>query len=76
MSDICKTLGKDYLPVAIIQNGTTDKQKVGIGVAKDLEEIAENNQLSNPAVIIFGEVVKYANLTELSTLSKNAENNQ
>ncbi len=76
MAEICKAIGKENLPVAIIQNGTTNQQKVGIGVAKDLKEIAENNQLSNPAVIILGEVVKYANLTELSALSKNAGGNQ
>lgn len=76
MAEICKAIGKENLPVAIIQNGTTNQQKVGTGVAKDLKEIAENNQLSNPAVIILGEVVKYANLTELSALSKNAGGNQ
>ncbi len=76
MAEICKAIGKENLPVAIIQNGTTNQQKVGVGVAKDLKEIAENNQLSNPAVIILGEVVKYANLTELSALSKNAGGNQ
>ncbi len=76
MAEICKAIGKENLPVAIIQNGTTSQQKVGTGVAKDLKEIAENNQLTNPAVIILGEVVKYANLTELSALSKNAGGNQ
>ncbi|MBB6002222.1 uroporphyrinogen-III C-methyltransferase [Arcicella rosea] len=76
MAEICKEIGKENLPVAIIQNGTTSQQKVGVGMAKDLKEIAENNQLSNPAVIILGEVVKYANLTELSALSKNAGGNQ
>ncbi|MEA5140172.1 uroporphyrinogen-III C-methyltransferase [Arcicella rigui] len=76
ISAICQRIGKEHLPVAIIQNGTQTQQKVGVGVAKDLKEIAENNQLSNPAVIILGEVVKYADLAELSTISKNAGNNQ
>ncbi len=75
MAEICKTMGKGNLPVAIVQNGTSSQQKVGIGVAKDLKEIAESNQLSNPAVIILGEVVKYASLTELSTLSNNTNSN-
>jgi uroporphyrin-III C-methyltransferase len=76
ISAICQRIGKEHLPVAIIQNGTTNQQKIGIGVAKNLKEIAENNQLSNPAVIILGEVVKYADLAELSTISKNAGSNQ
>eukprot|EP01136_Pigoraptor_vietnamica_P032049 Opistho-1_new@93410 len=33
MAEICKAIGKENLPVAIIQNGTTNQQKVGIGVA-------------------------------------------
>lgn len=76
ISAICQRIGKEHLPVAIIQNGTQAQQKVGVGVAKNLKEIAENNQLSNPAVIILGEVVKYADLAELSTISKNAGSNQ
>lgn len=76
ISAICQRIGKEHLPVAIIQNGTTNQQKIGVGVAKNLKEIAENNQLSNPAVIILGEVVKYADLTELSTISKSAGSNQ
>jgi len=65
ISEICRLLGKGDLPVAIIQNGTTERQKVGVGFAKDLEIIAEENKLSNPAVIILGEVVKYASLKEI-----------
>lgn len=76
ISAICQRIGKEHLPVAIIQNGTTNQQKIGVGVAKDLKEIAENNQLSNPAVIILGEVVKYADVTELSSISKNAGSNE
>jgi uroporphyrin-III C-methyltransferase len=63
---LCIESGKADLPVAIIQHGTTTQQKVGIGLAKDLPTIAEHHSLSNPAVIILGEVVKYANLIELS----------
>ena len=65
ISEICKSLGKGDLPVAIIQNGTTENQKVGLGVAKDLKMIAQGNELSNPAVIVLGEVVKFAPLEEI-----------
>jgi len=66
ISAICESLGKDNLPVAIIQNGTTENQKIGLGIAKDLKMIVEENNLSNPAVIVLGEVVKYASLEEIS----------
>ena len=66
ISNICEFLGKGNLPVAIIQHGTTENQKIGLGFAKDLKMIAEENNLSNPAVIVLGEVVKYASLKEIS----------
>jgi uroporphyrin-III C-methyltransferase len=50
---------KNQLPVAIIQNGTTADEKIGIGVVDTILEIVENQQLTNPAIIIFGEVVKH-----------------
>jgi uroporphyrin-III C-methyltransferase len=66
ISAICESLGKGELPVAIIQNGTTENQKIGVGVARNLKMIAEENNLSNPAVIILGEVVKFASLKEIN----------
>ena len=66
ISKVCESLGKGNIPVAIIQHGTTENQKIGVGFAKDLKIIAEQNNLSNPAVIVLGEVVKYATLEEIS----------
>jgi uroporphyrin-III C-methyltransferase len=66
IAEICESLGKGDLPVAIIQNGTTESQKVGVGFAKNLPMIAEENDLSNPAVIVLGEVVKFVSLEEIS----------
>jgi uroporphyrin-III C-methyltransferase len=68
IAEICEDLGKENLPVAIIQNGTTDKAKLGIGLAKNLKAVAEENDLSNPAVIVLGEVVKYASVKELNRI--------
>ncbi len=48
---------KSNIPVAIIQNGTTDKEKIGIGTVASIEYKAKEQQLSNPAIIIIGEVV-------------------
>lgn len=50
---------KGNLPVAIIQNGTTIHEKVGIGTVDSIEEIVKTNQLSNPAIIVLGEVVNH-----------------
>ncbi len=51
--------GKNQLPVAIIQNGTTANEKIGIGTVDTIVEVVENQQLTNPAIIVFGEVVKH-----------------
>ncbi|MBA6155810.1 uroporphyrinogen-III C-methyltransferase [Tenacibaculum sp. S7007] len=50
---------KGDLPVAIIQNGTTIHEKVGIGTVDSIEEVVKANQLSNPAIIVLGEVVNH-----------------
>jgi uroporphyrin-III C-methyltransferase len=51
--------GKNKLPVAIIQDGTTAKEKVGIGTVDSILSIVKKQGLSNPAIIVFGEVVKH-----------------
>ena len=49
--------GKSETAVAIIQDGTTPKEKVGIGTISTIEAIVEKKQLSSPAIIVIGEVV-------------------
>src|SRR4051812_19401012 len=49
--------GKSETPVAIIQNGTTDKERMVIGKVKDIYFRALYAELSNPAIIMVGEVV-------------------
>jgi uroporphyrin-III C-methyltransferase len=56
--DIFKTHGKSDTAVAIIQDGTTVKEKIIIGSVKDILFKAEFYQLTNPAIIIVGEVVR------------------
>lgn len=51
--------GKSATPIAIIQNGTREDEKVGIGTIGSIEEIVVKEQLSNPAIIIIGEVVSH-----------------
>ena len=57
--ELFKQEGKENIPVAIIQNGTTDKEKVGIGTVASIENKAKEQQLANPAIIIIGEVVNH-----------------
>ena len=49
--------GKTQIPVAIIQNGTTDQEKYVLGTLQDIEQKVAQAQITNPAVIIIGEVV-------------------
>ena len=49
--------GKSETAIAIIQNGTRINEKVGIGKISNIESVVEEKELSNPAIIIIGEVV-------------------
>lgn len=51
--------GKSNTPVAIIQEGTTKHEKIGVGTVASIENKAKEQQLSNPAIIIIGEVVRH-----------------
>jgi uroporphyrin-III C-methyltransferase len=51
--------GKQHLPVAIIQDGTTSREKVGIGTVDTIVGIVKEKSLSSPAIIVFGEVVRH-----------------
>jgi uroporphyrin-III C-methyltransferase len=55
---------KNELPVAIIQNGTRFNEKVGIGTVDTILEVVNENELSNPAIIVLGEVVKHRTILE------------
>ena len=48
---------KGGIPVAIIQNGTTPQEKVGIGTIDTIQSVVTENNLSSPAIIVIGEVV-------------------
>jgi len=55
--DIFREYGKQDTPVAIIQNGTTPEEKWVIGSVKDIVFKAEFAGITNPAIIVVGEVV-------------------
>jgi len=54
---IYKQLDKGDIPTAIIQNGTLETEKSGIGTIESIESIARAKNLSSPAIIVIGEVV-------------------
>ncbi|MEN9684383.1 MAG: uroporphyrinogen-III C-methyltransferase [Bacteroidota bacterium] len=55
--DLFTKSGKAETPVAIIQNGTTDKEKIVIGKVKDIVFRSQYAEITNPAIIMVGEVV-------------------
>jgi len=66
--ELFKQEGKAALPVAIIQDGTTSNEKIGIGTVETIEQVVAEQQLSNPAIIVLGTVVNHRN--ELSKIQQ------
>ncbi|KQB38393.1 uroporphyrinogen-III C-methyltransferase [Flavobacterium aquidurense] len=59
--DLFQKEDKGDLPVAIIQNGTTVEEKVGVGTVDSILEIVKQQKLSSPAIIVLGNVVRESN---------------
>jgi uroporphyrin-III C-methyltransferase len=57
--ELFKLEGKIDTPIAIVQNGTRQNERVGIGTIGSIEEVAVKEELSNPAIIVIGEVVNH-----------------
>ena len=55
-----KAAGKADLPVGIIQNGTTAKEKSVYGTVETIEKAAQTSKIGAPAIIVLGEVVRNA----------------
>jgi uroporphyrin-III C-methyltransferase len=51
--------GKKDTPVAIIQDGTTSKERIGVGTVDTIEMVVQELKLTNPSIIVIGEVVKH-----------------
>ncbi len=74
LQEICDTFsgfGKDQTPVAIIQNGTMENEKVVRGTVKTISEKARLASISSPAVIVVGETAGLSNEALLSELETN-----
>jgi uroporphyrin-III C-methyltransferase len=59
--EIFAAAGKGNTPVAVIQDGTTEKEKMVVGNVRDIAYRAQHAALGNPAIIIVGEVVNINN---------------
>lgn len=55
-----KMAGKTNSPIAIIQHGSLPEQKVAIGKMANIEQEVTVLQITNPAVIIIGNIVRAA----------------
>lgn len=56
--EIFSAHGKHETPVAIIENGTTENARIVIGTVQDIYFRAQYAGLSNPAIIMIGDVVR------------------
>lgn len=54
---IFSAYGRPHRPVAIIQEGCTPRQKMIIGDVSNICRIAKESAITNPAVVVIGEVV-------------------
>jgi len=68
---VFKGLNKEDTPVAVIQNGTLENQNSGIGEISTIEDVVKSKNLSSPAIIVIGEVVK--NNNEIQRLQEKLE---
>ncbi len=51
-------VGRAETPVGVIQSGSWEQERVAVAPACDIVEAVEQGQLSNPAVIVIGDVVR------------------
>lgn len=57
ITSIFKAKGKTSIPVAIIENGTKQEEKLVVGTVETIETLVAEKGLSNPSIIVIGETV-------------------
>ncbi|MFD2288201.1 uroporphyrinogen-III C-methyltransferase [Pedobacter petrophilus] len=55
--EIFKAAGRSNLPVAVVQNGSSEEEKLVVGVVETIESLVQQENVKAPALLIFGEVV-------------------
>jgi uroporphyrin-III C-methyltransferase len=76
ISQLCARFGKGDVSAAIIQNGTMKNQRIGISSASELASMAAKEGLSNPAIIVIGEVVRHAKPELWQQITKISKENE
>ena len=46
-------------PAALIENGTTNRQRIVRGTLKELPDLAKKHAVTTPALLLVGEVVRF-----------------
>jgi uroporphyrin-III C-methyltransferase len=67
--DQFKFHGKSAIPVAVIQNGTLQNQRSIVGTVATITAQAKEKEIGSPAIIVVGEVVRYAEALEQIAVS-------
>jgi uroporphyrin-III C-methyltransferase len=57
ITEIFKQQGKDKLPVAVIQSGSTTNEKIAVATVDTIVNAVEESKITSPALIVLGEVV-------------------
>lgn len=57
IAEIFKLQGKNKLPVAVIQSGSTADEKIAVATVDTIVDTVEESEISSPAIIVLGEVV-------------------
>ena len=68
IADIFILHDKRELPVAVVQNGTLPNQRVVIGSVSTIADDVTKAEIGSPAIIVIGEVVRYASTGSLKDL--------
>jgi uroporphyrin-III C-methyltransferase len=55
--EIFKAADKHDLPAAVVQNGSSENEKLVVGVVETIESLVQQENVKAPALLIFGEVV-------------------
>ena len=76
IASLCQKYGKGDISAAIIQNGTMKNQRIGVSSAAELASMASKEGLSNPAVIVIGEVVRHAKPELWQQITKISKENE
>ncbi len=71
IAGIYKSLGRENLPIALIQNGSLPNEKIALGTIKTIEEEVLIKGVGTPAIIVIGDVVNQHHDYLFKTIEQN-----